>query len=613
MNARSFYGKRRDLVAVIPEDGDDSDDGLADDDDDDVNDPDFTANINEDDSDDAVSDLSNDDEQMPSGSTVEPCPKKRKVNTSQPKLVPIEKNGTSTSHVSDPTRERLWRKRDIDNSYPLEKDFTVPDELSTPFQYFSRYFTPELVDLLVQQTNLYSVQETTRSICTTVGEIQKFLAVLLYMGICPLPAMDDYWSVHFRYPLVADIMSSKRFKCLKRYLHFVDNHDKKDTQNDKFHKVRPVFEMVRRQCKKTEGSNHQSVDEVMVPYKGTRAGTLRQYVKNKPHKWGFKIYCRSSSSGIVHDLLLYQGTTTFCDEDLPENEKDFLLGEKVMLVLCRSIPDPSSCVVFCDNFFTSYKLVKKLESLIGIKCLGTVRESRCGGVQLLSDKDMKKQERGHYDYKSSEDVIAIKWHDNKCVTLLSNAVGVEPEGAVKRYDKHKKRKIDIPCPSIVLAYNKHMGGLDLSDMLVFLYKTPMKSHRWYLPIFGYLLDLSVANSWLLYKREATLLKESPMTLKCFRAEIAGTLVKINQKVSVGRPLSRGTTPKKGNVKKAKPSKDVRYDGIDHWPVPTSSEKQARGRCSLCPKGVSGFRCTKCNVFLCLKNKQMCFVQYHTQT
>ena len=105
----------------------------------------------------------------------------------------------------------------------------------------------------------------------------------------------------------------------------------------------------------------------MVPYKGTKAETLRQNVKNKPHKWGFKIYCRSSSSGIVHDLLLYQGTKTFCVEGLHENEKDFLLGKKVMLVLCRSIPNPSSCAVFCDNFFVSYKLVKKFIERMKLK------------------------------------------------------------------------------------------------------------------------------------------------------------------------------------------------------------------------------------------------------
>ncbi len=53
------------------------------------------------------------------------------------------------------------------------------------------------------------------------------------------------------------------------------------------------------------------VDEVMIRYKGTGAGILRQYIGNTPDKWGFKVSCRASSSGIIHDLLLYQGASTF--------------------------------------------------------------------------------------------------------------------------------------------------------------------------------------------------------------------------------------------------------------------------------------------------------------
>ena len=134
--------------------------------------------------------------------------------------------------------------------------------------------------------------------------------------------------------------------------------------------------------------------------------------------------------------------------------------------------------------------------MIGIKTLDTVRENRCGGARLLSDNELKKKGRGQYDFCSSENVIAVKWHDNKCVTLLSNAVGVEPVGSVKRFDVEAKCKVDIPCPSFVLAYNKHMGGIDLSDMLLALYKTPIRSHRWYLPIFGYILDVAVINAAL---------------------------------------------------------------------------------------------------------------------
>lgn len=615
MNTGSFYGTRqKELQPVIPDDAGESDDGL--DYDDDVDDPDFNPqrhSNNEIESDDTDEEDQNrpayEEQSAPTQQPEKPCAKRR--GTKKENIVVVQPSpGDENETVS---RERQWRKRDIDNVYPPETVFSKPDDLKTPYQYFSQFFTPEIVSHIAHHTNLYSVQELTNSIQTDDSEIQKFVAMLLYMGICHLPAVEDYWSVQLRYDLVADIMSAKRFKCLKRYLHFTDNYDVKNNE-DKFCKVRPLFEMLREQCKKVESSSFQSVDEVMVPYKGTRAGKLRQYMRNKPHKWGFKIFCRSSSCGIIHDLLLYQGKTTFCTENLDENEKSLLLGEKVMLVLTRSISDPQSSVVFCDNFFTSYKLVKQLESKIGIKTLGTVRETRNGGARLLSDNELKKKGRGQYDYSSSENVIAVKWHDNKCVTLLSNAVGVEPVGSVKRFDVEAKCKVNIPCPSIVLAYNKHMGGIDLSDMLVSLYKTPIRSHRWYLPLFGYILDVSVVNAWLLHKREATMLNEELMALKNFRCEIASTMVKVNKKVSVGRPLSKSNSPRNGNTKRAAqkraPAADIRYDCLDHWPMPMGSEAQSRGRCASCHKGVSGFKCTKCDVFLCLKNKQMCFVEYH---
>lgn len=65
--------------------------------------------------------------------------------------------------------------------------------------------------------------------------------------------------------------------------------------------------------------NH-SVFEVMILYEATRAGTLHQYIANKPDEWGFKLFCQASSSGIIHDLLLYQGGSTFFNAPLSEKE-----------------------------------------------------------------------------------------------------------------------------------------------------------------------------------------------------------------------------------------------------------------------------------------------------
>ena len=48
-----------------------------------------------------------------------------------------------------------------------------------------------------------------------------------------------------------------------------------------------------------------------------------------------------------------------------------------------------------------------------------------------------------------------------------------------------------------------MGGIDKSDMLTHLYKSPMKAKRWYLRLFDYIQDVCTTN------RDCEALKEAP--------------------------------------------------------------------------------------------------------
>lgn len=41
-----------------------------------------------------------------------------------------------------------------------------------------------------------------------------------------------------------------------------------------------------------------------------------------------------------------------------------------------------------------------------------------------------------------------------------------------------------------------MGGVDLADMLIAVYRTDFRTHRWYIAIFSQLLDICVNNAWL---------------------------------------------------------------------------------------------------------------------
>lgn len=93
----------------------------------------------------------------------------------------------------------------------------------------------------------------------------------------------------------------------------------------------------------------------------------------------------------------------------PEEEQGLLLGAKVVTTLCKTITEPRLSVVFCDNYFTSFNLIQKLNANLGVKCIGTVRPNRIGGATLMVDKQLMKKGRGAFDYRSAEGVIAVKW------------------------------------------------------------------------------------------------------------------------------------------------------------------------------------------------------------
>nr|CAH7715222.1 unnamed protein product [Callosobruchus chinensis] len=116
-------------------------------------------------------------------------------------------------------------------SFPVdipEDNFTTPDKVKTPYEYFLIFFSDDLVEMAVDNTNLYSVQQTGKSICFTVDEMRDFLAIQILMGIVEMPAYTDYWSQKFRYNDIAEVMPLKRYQQIRRYIHFVNNANQND-------------------------------------------------------------------------------------------------------------------------------------------------------------------------------------------------------------------------------------------------------------------------------------------------------------------------------------------------------------------------------------------------
>ncbi|CAK9299859.1 unnamed protein product [Gordionus sp. m RMFG-2023] len=151
-------------------------------------------------------------------------------------------------------------------------------------------------------------------------------------------------------------------------------------------------------------------------------------------------------------------------------------------------------------------------------------------------------------------------------------------------------------PAIIKNYNEGMGGGDLHDMLVELYRTDIKWKRYYMRMVFHLLYSCVVNAWLLYRRHMKALNNIKfMPLLVFKSQIAKGLMfagKDNTK-KTSRPSSIDVKRRKA-INNALIS-DIRYDQVGHFPMPVSIKQ----RCKYCVEAYSRIICKKFNIYLCL--------------
>ncbi|XP_046389336.1 piggyBac transposable element-derived protein 3-like [Ischnura elegans] len=434
----------------------------------------------------------------------------------------------------------MWEKSELKFLVPENDEIFIEysHEEMTPINYFKLFCDDRMISDMSKQTNLYSVQKTGSSLNTNSVEMEQFLGINLLSGIVKMPSYRMYWASKTRYSPIADIMPRNRFDKLRNFFHLNDNStfidNRQNPAYDKLYKVRPFLDSLLQNMKKIEMEKTLAVDEILVPFKGH--SSLKQYIKNKPHKWGIKIFALAGVSGIVYNFKVYVGKGT-----IASTSKLGVSGD-IVLELLNTVPKNKNFKIFFDNWFSSYHLMLALKNY-GFLAVGTAKVCRLAGCQFETEKELKKAGRGSYDCRSDikNKITAIKWYDNRSVHVISNYIGVEPIGKAKRWSQEQKSQIEIPIPAAIQQYNANMGGVDLNDMLVSLYRTNIKVKRFYLRIFFHLLDLSVVNAWLLYRRHNKQKQEKGMTLVEFKADICNALLQAGKLVSPkrGRPSSHG--------------------------------------------------------------------------
>lgn len=201
---------------------------------------------------------------------------------------------------------------------------------------------------------------------------------------------------------------------------------------------------------------------------------------------------------------------------------------------------------------------------------------------------------------------------------------------------------DVPCPAVILDYNRYMGGVDLFDQMGSVYAILRKTFCWPIVFFYNFLETAVHNSYLLYK-----VTTNP---KVWFTWSRYWLILINvghqmthrkyvrllvEELTAAAASSHGLCGSRGGRPTIHGGELGYIRPVHH--LPATAKSSARGRqyesvsvscciltdtCLLCRCAVCKFvdkrrtlrltYCKECKVYLCLFNNDNCYDYYHSK-
>lgn len=210
----------------------------------------------------------------------------------------------------------IGRRVDIEFSEEPEINVTTRT-LKSCLDFLELFFTQEVWQLLVSQTNLYAEQKrgpTESSVWypVTESEMKAWISLYLNMGLVTKPNLSSYWSTDpvLSSPFFPSVMSRTRFLQILRYLHFADNTlapPRDSADYNKLYKIQPFLDLVIARFQEVYTPERQlAIDETLIKFKGKVH--FRQFIPIKPRRFGIKAFTLAeSTSGYVLNSKIYTG------------------------------------------------------------------------------------------------------------------------------------------------------------------------------------------------------------------------------------------------------------------------------------------------------------------
>ena len=75
-------------------------------------------------------------------------------------------------------------------------------------------------------------------------------------------------------------------------------------------------------------------------------------------------------------------------------------------------------------------------------------------------------------------MTCTKWMDNKPIYVVSTGHSAVSLDSIRRWSKKEQKIVEIHCPDAVKQYNASMGGVDLVDRMVSIYRVSVCTCKW---------------------------------------------------------------------------------------------------------------------------------------
>jgi hypothetical protein len=203
--------------------------------------------------------------------------------------------------------------------------------------------------------------------------------------------------------------------------------------------------------------------------------------------------------------------------------------------------------VACDSYYASVFLFKSLFAH-DVLAVGTVRANSRLYAKELVDFKLGKDEYEVRRNQAHPSMVAVAHRNaDRTKLYLSTATPVGADGKIEdRYVTVGRNRSDgdptYLVPLAYIQYNMLMGGVDLANQYAARPSLWRQSQCWWTSIFLHFLNMTIVNSWYLYRYYGDASLPS-LTLVQFRKLLMVALMgEYNGRERAGRPFAAGPAP-----------------------------------------------------------------------